>query len=70
MSEYEFNFKENKGTYTRDMLDEIPEGWGMSLRRYLEYGNENGYINVNKIDDMTDEEICEAVDFIDYLDTK
>ena len=69
-SNYEFKFEENKGAYTKEMLDEVPKGWGMTLRAYLEYGREGGYIDVEDIDSMTDEEICESVDFIDYLETK
>lgn len=67
---YEFKFKENEGAYTKEMLDTIPEGWGMTIREYLKYGLEAGYIGVDEIDNMTDQEICEAVDFIDYLETK
>lgn len=29
---YEFKFKENDGAYTKQMLDTVPDGWGMTLR--------------------------------------
>lgn len=60
----------NRCKYTKEMLDTIPDEWGMTIREYLKYGLIAGYIWVDEIDNMTDQEICEAIDFIEYLETK
>lgn len=70
MGKYEFKFKENKGAFTHEMLDECPEEWEITVRQYLQFGMECEYIPGQDIDKMTDEQICEAVDWIDYLETK
>lgn len=44
MEKYKFRFKENQGSFIKEMLETLPEGWGMYLRSYLEYGNEKGVL--------------------------
>lgn len=67
---YKFRFEENDGKFTQSDLDKIADGWDCTLREYIKYGMEEGYIEEANIDEMQDNEICEAVDWIEYLETK
>lgn len=67
---YLYRNEKNKGAYTKEMLDTIPEGWGMTIREYLGYFIDGGFLDNTDIDNMSDEAICMAIDFVEYMEAQ